>query len=83
MEMKLPIDYVRPRPEVGAAARRSSSRRRENPGMSVSNAARENLFCVEDGCNILSSYSMGEDGQRSQVEEPKQNARKPMEVSND
>jgi hypothetical protein len=83
MEMELAIDYVRPRLEVGAAVCGSSSRRMENPGMSVTNAARENLFCVDDGCHILSSCSMGEDGQRSQTDEPEQNASKPMEASND
>jgi hypothetical protein len=83
MKMELAIDYVRHRPEVGAAACGSSSRRMENPGMSVTNAARENLFCVEDGCHILSSCLMGEDDQRSQTDEQEQNTRKPMEVSND
>jgi hypothetical protein len=83
MKMELAIDYVRHRPEVGAAACGSSSRRMENPGMSVTNAARENLFCVEDGCHILGSYLMGEDGQRSQTDEPEQNARIPMEESTD
>ena len=82
MEMKLAIDYVRHRPEVGAACG-SSSRRMENPGMSVTNAARKNLFCIEDGCYILSSCLMGENGQRSQTDDAEQNARIPMEESND
>jgi hypothetical protein len=82
-EMKLAIDYVRHRPEVGAAARGSSSRRMENPGMSVANAARENLFCVEDGCHILGSCLMGDDDQRSQTDEAEQNASKLVEESND
>ena len=81
--MEPAIDYVRHRPEVGAAACESSSRRMENPGMSVTNAARENLFYVKDGYHILSSFLMGEDGQRSQTDEAERNARKPMEVSND
>jgi hypothetical protein len=83
METELAIDYVRHRPEVGAAARGSLSRRMENPGMSVTNAARENLFCVDDGCHILSSYLMGEDGQSNQTDEAEQNASKPMEASDD
>ena len=83
MEMELAIDYVRHRPEVWAAACGSSSRRMENPGMSVTNAARENLFCVEDGSHTLSSCLMGEGDQRSQTNEAEQNASKPMEASND
>ena len=82
-KMELAIDYMRHRPEVGAAACGSSSRRMENPGMSVTNAAREKLFWVEDGCHILSSCLRGEDDQRSQTDEPEQNASKPMEASND
>jgi hypothetical protein len=82
MEMELAIDYVSHSPEVGAAACGSSSRRMENPGMSVANAARGNLFCVDDGCHILGSCLMGEDDQRSQMDE-QQNASKPMEASND
>jgi hypothetical protein len=81
MEMKLAIDYVRHRPEVGAACG-SSGRRMENPGMSVTNAARQYPFCIETGRHILSSYLMEEDGQRSQTDEPEQNASKPMEASN-
>ena len=58
-------------------------RQRFELGQLVANAARENLFCVEDGCHILSSCLMVEDGQRSQTDEPEQNASKPMEASND
>ena len=83
-EMELAIDYVRDRLEVRDAAKcGSSSRRVEIPGMSVANSARENLFCVDDGCHILSSYLMGEDGQSNQTDEAEQNASKPMEASND
>jgi hypothetical protein len=81
--MEPAIDYVRHRPEVGAAACGSSSRRIENPVMSVTNAARENLLCVEDGCHILSSILVGAHVQRSHMGEPEQNASKLMEASND
>ena len=83
MEMELAIDHVRHRPVVGAAACGSSNRRMGNPGMSVTNVARENLFCVDDGCHILSSCLMVADGKGSQTDEPEQNANNLMEASND
>ena len=81
MAMKLAINYVRPRPETGAATCGSSNRRMENAGMSVTNAARENPLSIEEGFYIFSSYLMVANGKRSQTAESEQNASDLVEAS--
>jgi hypothetical protein len=88
MEMKLAINYVRSPPRgkrcrvciFGSKIGRESheviiTEPRRISGMSITNGARGNALCVEGGCHILSSYLMGEDGQRGQTDEPEQNAK--------